>query len=304
MLQDLAAVTWGTSLCPEHPFSWIFINIKIKQLYWHCTSSERHDDIGSQPSSQTFVAQLNPAALLILDDTDTAVETTLRMASDSKAGFYSNSASPSRQVTSTQTGVLIPDDSSSIPLSDLTSSTVGRRRLNASIVTADLRGEESATTATASAAGDDVPPIRRANTESGDDHVNSFLQLTHPRNSSKKAALLLIMFIIQAAFYVLFAVTLAGVGARFLSGIPAIISFVGAVIAVATVIINFGIQVKEGRGAERTWSAIYDLGVKGPWNDWIIAFWFADITFNYPIIPTSKMTAPWSPLFKDQYTFL
>lgn len=198
------------------------------------------------------MAQLNPAALLLLDDTDTAVETTLRMASDSKAGFYSNSASPSRQVTSTQTGVLIPDYSSSIPLSDLTSSTVGRRRPDATIVTVDQRGEESTTTATGSAAGDDIPPIRRAGTESGHDHMNPSLQLTHPRFSSKKAALLLIMFIIQAAFYVLFAVTLAGVGTRFLSGIPAIISFVGAVIAVATVIINFGIQVKEGREAERT----------------------------------------------------
>ena len=187
--------------------------------------------------------------LLLLDDTDAAVQTTLRMAANSKAGIYSNSAGPSRQATNYQSSVPLPDVVAGIPLSEMTSSAVGKTRPDTTVIAAEGHEEESAA---AAALGDVYPAIRRADTESGVDQLTPPIQLTHLRGSSKKARLLLIMFTFQAALYIFFAVTLSGVGAEFLSGIPAIISVIGSLIAVITVIMNFGVQVREGRGSEGT----------------------------------------------------
>ena len=190
--------------------------------------------------------------LLLLDDTDAAVKTTLRMAANSKAGFYSNSAGPSRQATNYQSSVLLPDTIASIPLSEMTSSAVRKTRPDTTVIAAEGHEEEESAAAAAAALGDVYPAIRRADTESGVDQLTPPIQLTHLRGSSKKARLLLIMFTFQAALYIFFAVTLSGVGAEFLSGIPAIISAMGSLIAVITVIMNFGVQVREGRGSEGT----------------------------------------------------
>ena len=173
------------------------------------------------------------------------------MATDSKAGYYSNSAGPSRQVTVRQLGVPYEDTGQGIPLSEMTSQAVGQARPSASVTAAEGREEES-TNASAAVADDDIPPNRRPDTGPGGDQTFSPSQLFHLRGSSQKTAILLIMFTLQAALYIFFAVTLAGVGDDFLSGIPAIISFLGSAIAVFTVITNFGIQVKEGRGSENS----------------------------------------------------
>lgn len=188
--------------------------------------------------------------LLLLDDTDAAVQTTLRIAANSKAGFYSNSAGPSRQTTNYQSSVLLPDVVAGIPLSEMTSSAVGKSRPDTTVIAAE--GHEEEESAAAAALGDVYPAIRRADTESGVDQLTPPIQLTHLRGSSKKARLLLIMFTFQAALYIFFAITLSGVGAEFLSGIPAIISAMGSLIAVITVLLNFGVQVREGRGSEGT----------------------------------------------------
>ena len=186
--------------------------------------------------------------LLLLDDTDAAVKTTLRMVANSKAGFYSNSAGPSRQATNYQSGVLLPDAVAGTPLSEMTSSAVGKTRPDTTGIAAEGHGEEES--AAAAALGHVYPAIRRADTESGIDQLTPPIQFTHLRGSSKRARLLLIMFTFQAALYIFFAVTLSGVGADFLSGIPAIISVIGSLIAVITVVMNFGVQVREGRGSE------------------------------------------------------
>ena len=171
------------------------------------------------------------------------------MATDSKAGYYSHSAGPSRQATDRQLGVSFEDTGPGILLSEMTSQAVGQARPNAPVTAAEGREEES-TNASAAVADDDIPANRRPDTEPGGDQRFSPIQLFHLRGSSQKTALLLIMFTLQAALYIFFAVTLAGVGDDFLSGIPAIISLMGSAIAVFTVITNFGIQVKEGRGSE------------------------------------------------------
>ena len=200
---------------------------------------------------KTFIVQLDPGMLLLLDDTDATVKTTLSMAADTKAGFYSNGASPSRQATNYQSGVLFPDAGAGNPLSEMTSSAVGKTRPDATVIAAEDR-EEECTTAAAAAFRPGFPAIRRADTESRGYQTIPPLQLAHLRASSKKARLVLIMFTFQAALYIFFAITLSGVGADFLSGIPAIISVIGSFIAVITVLMNFGVQVREGRGSEGT----------------------------------------------------
>lgn len=184
---------------------------------------------------------------MLQDDTNAAVQTTLRMAADSKAGVYSNSAAPSRQATDHQSGVLVPGADPGIPLSEMTGSAVGNSTSHATVMAADRQGNEPTTSA-----ADDYhyAAMKRTDTESGGGQVDSPMQPNSLRASSRKAKLLLVMFTIQAAVYVFFAVTLAGVGAAFLSGIPAIISLLGSVVAVMTVLMNFGVQVREGRGSE------------------------------------------------------
>ena len=179
------------------------------------------------------------------DDTDAAVFKTLQMVTDSKAGVYSNSAGPSRQATDHHSGVLFPDASSGVPLVEIVSSPPSGGQPQSAVIAAEGRDEESNTTA-----DHDAPAIKRHDTESGGRQMAPPTKLTCLRTPLKKPRMLLIMFLLQAAFYVFFAVTLAGAGASYLYGIPAIISVMGSGIAAATVITNFGLQVKEGRGSE------------------------------------------------------
>ena len=200
---------------------------------------------------QTFLTQLDPATLLLQDDTDDAVKLTLQMMADSKAGVYNNSAGPSRQATDGQSVVLSPGTGPAIPLSDMTSSTAGERRLNTNVIAVEEREEEPTTPAAAAAAAASND-IGRTDIESGPHQAMPLTKLTGPRKPLRKTRALIIMFSLQAIFYVFFAITLAGVGNAFLYGIPAIISIMGSVIAFATVIGNFTLQVTEGRGSEVT----------------------------------------------------
>lgn len=183
------------------------------------------------------------------DDTEAAVTKTLQMVTDSKAGLYSNSAGPSRQATDNQSGVLFPDPSRGIPLPEIPGSTAEERRPDHAVVAADGRDAEPATAA-AAGAEDVASADRPADMESGNRSKLPPTKITFLRKPLKRARLLLIMFILQAIFYVFFAITLAGVGANFLYGIPAIISVIGSALAVITVITDFSLQVVEGRGAE------------------------------------------------------
>lgn len=191
---------------------------------------------------------------MLQDDTNAAVKTTLRMAADSKAGVYSNSAAPSRQATDHQSGVLAPGVDSGIPLSELTGPAVENSISHSTVMAADRQGNEPSI---AAADGYHNQAMRRADTESGGRQKDPPIQPDSLRASSRKTTLLLVMFTIQASVYVFFAVTLAGVGAAFLSGIPAIISILGSVVAIMTVLMNFGVQVREGRGSEESLRAIY-----------------------------------------------
>ena len=186
------------------------------------------------------------------DDTDAAVTKTLQMVTDSKAGLYSNSTGPSRQATDSQSGVLFSDASSAIPLSEMSTSIARGRRPNPTVGAADGRdGESVAAAAAATVAADDhTAAIRRADTESGGHQAALSAESTGLRTSLDKGRALLIMFLLQAIFYVFFAVTLAGAGPRYLYSIPGIISIMGSAIAVATVITNFSLQIREGRGSE------------------------------------------------------
>ena len=118
------------------------------------------------------------------------------------------------------------------------------------MVAADGQEEESTTPAAAAAAVAAGNDIRRTDDESGAHQATPPINLIGLRTPLKKTRFLLIIFTFQAIFYVFFAITLAGVGSAFLYGIPAIISVMGSAIAVITVITNFGLQVKEGRGSE------------------------------------------------------
>lgn len=189
---------------------------------------------------------------MLQDDTDAAVAKTLRMITDSKAGHYSNRAGPSRQAPRHQSGVLSSDGSAGIALSEMTSSTAAERSVSETVTVTDGRGEESTTAAAAAIADDDVLAVTRADTESGHHHIASPTRSNFFRTPLNKSRTLLIMFLLQAVFYVFFAITLAGFGAAYLYGIPAVVSILGSFVTVITVTAYFGLQVKEGRGSEET----------------------------------------------------
>ena len=217
--------------------------MSIGQITDFYTLPERHDEAGSAPSpANTFVVQLDPATLLIQDDTDDAVRVTLQMMEASKTSFSRNSAASSREVMNHQSAVPFPDANSDIELAEI-HSTTEEERPDATMVATGRRGEEltttgSATIAAATAVADD-PTASHPDMESGRPQM--------PKTTKfNKVRTLLIMFFLQAGFNVFFAVTLAGVGAKFLYGIPAIISLIGSLIAVLLFIRNFGLQVKEG----------------------------------------------------------
>lgn len=190
----------------------------------------------------TFVVLLDPATLLIQDDTDDAVRKTLQMMEGSKASFSKNSAVPSGQVMNHQSAVPFPNTNSDIPLAEINSTTGGERpdatRAATSRRREGLTTTGSATNAAATAVEVD-PTASHADVEIGRP------QMPKAKNFNK-VRMLLIMFFLQAGFNVFFGVTLAGVGAEFLLGIPAIISLIGSMIAVLLFIRNLGLQVKEG----------------------------------------------------------
>ena len=158
----------------------------------------------------------------------------------SKASFSKNSAVPSGQVMNYQSAVPFPNASSDIPLAEI-NSTTGGERPDATRAATSRRREGLTTSATNAAAPavEDDPTASHADVESGRP------QMPKAKNFNK-VRMLLIMFFLQACFNVFFGVTLAGVGAEFLPGIPAIISLIGSMIAVLLFIRDLGLQVKEG----------------------------------------------------------
>ena len=203
---------------------------------------EGDDKAESLPSSQTFVTLLEPASLLLLDDTDAAVCTTL------KTVIHSKSASQSAGAKNHQSRVLIPDASSGIPLSEMTSSAVGQATRNANVVAAKIRAEQSSIAASAPITedGDDVPIIRRADTESGGHQMYPTTQFNSPRAFSRKALLVLVMFMAHASYYIFFVITLMGIGPRYLIFIAIMILLVGSAITLFIRVTSIIVRVKNG----------------------------------------------------------
>ena len=194
----------------------------------------------------TFVVLLDPATLLLQDDTDHAVKVTLQMMEDSKASFSRNRSVSSGHVMNHQSAVPFPDASSDIELAEI-HSTIGDGRADATRAATGRRREELTTTGSATIA---------AATAGEDDQTTSHMDVERGSHEMPKATklnkvrILYIVFSLQALFNVFFAVTLAGAGAEFLYGIPAILSVIGSVLAVISFLANFGLQVKEGMEPE------------------------------------------------------
>ena len=201
---------------------------------------ERHDEVGSAPSpANTFVVQLDPATLLIQDDTDDAVRVTLRMMEDAKPSFSRSSAVSSGHVMNHQSAVPFPDANSDMAEMHWTT---GEERPDTTRAATSRRREGLTTTGSAinaaATAVEDDPTASHADVESGSPQMPKATNMNKVRT-------LLIMFFLQAGFLVVFGVTLAGVGDIF--SVPLSMSLMGSLIAVLLFIRNLGLQVKEGR---------------------------------------------------------
>ena len=184
--------------------------------------------------------------MLLLDGTDAAVCTTL------KTAIHSNSANQSERATNHQSQVLIPGASSGTPLLETTSSAVGQATRNANVVAANIRADQSSITASAPITedGDDIPIITRADTESGGHQMYPATQLNSPRAFSRKALLVLVMFIAYASYYIFFVITLMGIGPRYLILI-AVMNFVfGSAITVLIRVASLVVRFKDGMRRE------------------------------------------------------
>ena len=194
----------------------------------------------------TFVVLLDPATLLIQDDTDHAVKVTLQMMEDSKASFSRSAVAPSGQVLNHQSAVPFPDANLDIELAEIRSAT-GEERQDATRAVTGRRREELTTTGSATVGAatteEDDQITRNADVERGTHEMPKATKLN-------KVRILYIVFSLQALFNVFFAATLAGAGAEYLYGIPAILSVIGSVLAVISFLANFGLQVKEGMEPE------------------------------------------------------
>ena len=168
------------------------------------------------------------------------------MMEDSKASFSRSAAAPSGQVMNHQSVVPLPDASSDIELAEIRSAT-GEERPDATRVATGRRREEvtttGSTTIAAATAEEDDQTTSNADVERGSHEMPEATKLN-------KMRILYIVFALQALFNVFFAVTLAGAGAEYLYGIPAILSVIGSVLAVISFLTNFGLQVKEGMEPE------------------------------------------------------
>ena len=162
----------------------------------------------------------------------------------SKTSFSRSSAASSGHVMNHQSAVPFPDANIDIELAEIPA-TRGEETPDAAQVATSRRCEEVTTTSSATVAPatavENDPTASHADVESGSP------QMPQATKNLNKVRTLLIMVFVQAGFNVFFAITLAGVGPRFLYGIPAIISLIGSMIAVLSFIRNLGLQVMEGR---------------------------------------------------------
>ena len=218
--------------------------MSIEQITNFDVLPERHDETGSAPThAKTFVVQLDPATLLIQDDTDDAVSVTLKMMEASKRSFSRNGAASSGQVMNHQSPFPSPDANSDIELAEV-HSTTGEERPDATRIATGRRSEELTTTGCATIAAatgvEHTPTASHADVERGSPTIRKARKFNKLRT-------LLIMFSLQAGFRVFLAVTLAGVGASFLYLIPTLVLLTGIVNAVISFIVDFRSQVKEGQ---------------------------------------------------------
>ena len=186
--------------------------------------------------------------MLLLDDTDAAVCATL------KTTVHSNSASQSERATNYQSQAINPVASSGIPLSEMTSSAVGQTTRNANVVAANIRAEQSsiATTAPITEDGDELLIIRRADTESGGHQMHTATQFSSPRGFSRKAMLVLVMFMVYASYYISVVIMLTGIGPSCLTFIVIIILLVGLAITILIRVTSLIISIKDSRRREGT----------------------------------------------------
>ena len=191
---------------------------------------------------------LEPASLLLLDDTDAAVYTTL------KTAVHSNNASQCERATKYKFRAINPDASSGIPMSEMTSSAAGQTMRNTNIAAANIREEQSSFAAAAPATEDDdeIPIIRRADVESGRHRMYPASPLNPPRAFSRKALLVLVMFVAQASYYIYFAFTTTLIGPRYLVFIALMILAVTLTITAFIRATSLIIRIKDGMRREGT----------------------------------------------------
>ena len=136
----------------------------------------------------------------------------------------------------------------------MTSSAVGRTTRNANVVAAYIQAEQSSIAASPPSIedGDDVPTIRRADTESGGHQMYPATRLSSPRAFSRKALLVLVMFMAQASYYIFFDFTMTGIGPRYLILIAVMILAVGLAITILLRVASLVVRIKDGMRREET----------------------------------------------------
>lgn len=185
--------------------------------------------------------------MLLLDDTDAAVYTTLQTA------VHSNNASQFERATRYQSRILNPDADSDIPMSEMTSSAVGQTTRNTNTVAANIQAEQSSIANAPTTEDDDqVPIIRRADMESGRHQMYPAPPLTPPRAFSRKASLVLAMFIAHASYYIFLVFTTMSIGPRYLVFIAIMILAVALTITAFIRAAGLIIRIKDGMRREGT----------------------------------------------------
>ena len=122
------------------------------------------------------------------------------------------------------------------------------------VVAANIQAEQSSIAATAPATEDDdeVPIISRADVESGRHTMYQSSPLNPPRAFSRKALLVLVMFVAQASYYILLAFTIMFIGHKYLVFIVFIIFLVALTVTVLIRVTGLIIRIKDGMRREGT----------------------------------------------------
>ena len=136
----------------------------------------------------------------------------------------------------------------------MTSSASGQASRDANVVAANNRAEQSSFAASAHITedGGDVPIIRRADTESGGHQTYPATQLGPPRAFSRKALLVLVMFMAHASCYIFFVIALTGTGSRYLIFVALVMLLVGLAMNVLFGVTNLTLRIKDGMRPEGT----------------------------------------------------